>query len=100
MLKDFYEAVKKRIRVDHMLGHHERGNFIRSFNGGNGDYLDIFRDAPNSYIIYFSSLIPENRWIHRDVPLRLVVSAIKSFDGMTDMFGQPFHNKETHEFCY
>ena len=99
MLKEFYEKVKKRIRVDRMLGYRERGNFICSFKKGD-DYLDIFRDAPNSYIIHFSSLIPENRWTHYDMPLWLVRIAILSFDGMTDMFGTPFHDEKTHMFEY
>lgn len=99
MLKEFIEATMKRIRVDRMLGYCEKGNFIRSFKRGE-DYLDIFRSGPNDYSIHFYSFNPKNKWIHRNLTLKEVVCAIKSFDGGTDMFGNPFHNVKEHTFEY
>lgn len=99
MLKDFIEATLKRIRVDRMLGYCDKGNFIRSFKRGE-DYLDIFRSGPNDYTIYFSSFNPKNRWWHHNITLKEVVCAIKSFDGMTDMFGNPFHDEVNGIFEY
>ena len=99
MLKEFYITAVNRIRTYRMLGCLGKGNFIRSFRKG-GDCLTVFRDGPNNYNIHFWSVIRENSWVHRNVPLRLVVLAIKSFDGMTDMFGQSFHDEKTHTFEY
>lgn len=99
MLKEFYEAALKRIRVYRTMGCLGKGNFIRSFQRS-GDCLTIFRDSPNNYTISFWSAVRENSWAHHDVPLRLVVLAIKSFDGMTDIFGQSFHDEKSHTFEY
>ena len=99
MLKEFYESATKRIKTYRSLGCLGKGNFIRSFQKG-GDCLTVFRNRANSYNIHFWSVVRENSWTHHDVPLRLVVLAIKSFDGMTDMFGTPFHDEKTHTFEY
>lgn len=98
MLKHFYENLRTRIYVDRRLGYHERGQLIIWFQKGH-DFLDIFRDAPNSYVVYFVSH-GRNSWKHKDVPLREVVLAIKSFDGGKDMFGNPFHDEENGTFEY
>lgn len=98
MLKEFYKCLRTRIYTSRKLGR-QRGELVIWYQKGH-DFLDIFRDAPNSYIIHFSSHNPNNCWKHRDVPLRLVVCAIKSFDGGTDMFGNPFHNEKDGTFEY
>lgn len=99
MLKEFYKCLRTRINTSRKLGR-QRDELVTWFEEER-DCLTIYRSAPNSYLIIFESAAGEFKsWSHRDVPLRLVVLAIKSFDGMTDMFGQPFHNKKTHDFCY
>lgn len=98
MVKRFCKATKCRIIVDRMLG--RRSNeLIISFQGDQ-DFLAIFRDAPNSYRIYFGSHISENSWEHANLFLKEVVCAIKSFDGGTDMFDNPFHNEKNGTFEY
>lgn len=99
MLKSFYRCLRTRIDVDRRLGYRKRGELVIWYQKGH-DFLEIFRDAPNSYVIYFDSHDHKNSWKHRDIPLRLVVCAIKSFDGGTDMFGNPFHNEENGTFEY
>lgn len=99
MLKRFYERLRTQIKVNRRLGYRERGQLVIWYQKGH-DFLDIFRDAPNSYVIYFSSHDNRNSWRHEDVPLRLVACAIKSFDGGTDMFGNPFHDEENGTFEY
>lgn len=94
MIKQFYSALRILI-AKHLKGSQ---NVITL---GDKDWLEIWREAPNNYtIVFVSSAGEEKSWSHEDVPLRLVVLAIKSFDGMTDMCGQPFYNKKTHDFCY
>ena len=100
MVKEFYKCLRARINEDRRLGHRQKDKLVTWFESER-DCLTIYRSAPNSYLIIFESAAGEFKsWSHRDVPLRLVVLAIKSFDGMTDMLGQPFHNKKTHDFCY
>lgn len=94
MVKQFYASLRT------LISKHLKGS-QRVITLGDKDWLSVWRDAPNSYTIIFESSFGEEKsWSHRDVPLRLVVLAIKSFDGMTDMFGQSFYNKKTHDFCY
>ena len=100
MLKDkFYRCLRTRISTDRRLEHRERGELVCRFQKGH-DFLDIFRDAPNSYVIYFNSHNNKNSWKHEDVPLRLVALAVDSFDGMTDMFGTPFYDEKNGTFEY
>jgi hypothetical protein len=98
MLKEFYKCLRTRINTSRKLGR-QRGELVIWYQKGH-DFLDIFRDAPNSYVIYFSSHDNRNSWRHEDIPLRQVVCAIKSFDGGTDMFGNPFHNEKNGTFEY
>ena len=99
MIKEFYDAAVKRIKAYRMLDCLGKGNFIRSFRKG-GDCLTIFRNSANNYDVCFWSIVRENSWVHHNVVLKEVVLAIKSFDGMTDMFGQSFHDEKSHTFEY
>lgn len=99
MWKDFCQSLRKRINVDRRLGYRKKGELVVWYQS-NGDFLEIFRDAPNSYVIHFDSEVREHSWKHEDVPLRLVKVAVSSFDDGTDMLGNSFHNVEEHTFEY
>lgn len=99
MLKEFYEKAIVLIRTMRILGQRKPGERIVWFSKGH-DHLGIFRDAPNCYLISFLSHTKGNSWRHCDVSLREVVCAIKSFDGGTDMLGNPFHNIKEGTFEY
>jgi hypothetical protein len=81
------------------LGYRKKGELVVWYQS-NGDFLEIFRNAPNSYVIHFDSEVREHSWKHEDIPLRLVKAAVSSFDDGTDMLGNSFHNVEEHTFEY
>ena len=99
MWKDFCQRLRTRIIVDRRLGYRKKGELVVWYQS-NGDFLTIFRDALNSYIICFDSEVREHSWEHEDVPLWLVKVAVSSFDDGTDMLGNSFHNVEEHTFEY
>ena len=85
MVKTFYKCLHALIYSSRRNGF-KKGKLVvwyRKEVGRDVDYLDIFRTRPNSYVVHFDSHIEGNSWWHRDVPLRLVVSAVKSFEEAT-----------------
>lgn len=99
MLETFYKCSHALIYSQRRNGR-KRGDLVCRFKRGEADYLTIFKNAPNNYTIEFDSHIEGNSWWHYDLLLREVVCAIKSFDGGTDMFGNPFHNIKEGTFEY
>ena len=92
MLKQFYKSLHTQIERNRSSDYRTHSKLVTYFQGGN-DFLSIYRNGPNRYTIWFSSgTSPYNNWKRGGVSLREVVLAIKSFDGMTDMFGHLFHD--------
>lgn len=100
MLKRFYKSLRTQIERNRSSDYRAHSKLVTYFQEGN-DFLNIYRDTPNRYTIWFSSGTSSyNNWKHEGVPLREVVLAIKSFDGMTDMFGHLFHDPIAGIFEY
>ena len=99
MLKRFYECLRIRINTDRRLGYRQKDEII-IWNQRGHDFLTIFRTRPNSYNVRFDAHNTDNSWMHEDAPLRLVALAIASWDGGTDMFGNPFHDEKNGTFEY
>lgn len=80
-MKTFYSCLQTLIYVSRRLGF-ERGKLVCWFakeRDNGGDYLTIFRDDINNYIISFDSCKGHN-WRHEGCRLKDVVYALQTWD--------------------